>query len=161
MKRLSFTVHCVSILIWIRLSSILNLCWKLHIRTLKYFKIRGALPPDPSRRRRLESPLLIQSVTLFKPAGYCNIYWNTCICGLKGSSFLFLVSDHFIFLIGEAILWQVQKVDHTWGQSWGGILQLESVAIPRVHCTVYLSFTVRSCMGSGWRWTNATKCNYL
>ena len=34
-------------------------------------------PPTPPKKGT-NGPLLIQSVTLFKPAGYFNYYWNPC-----------------------------------------------------------------------------------
>ena len=38
----------------------------------------GGMPPDPLEERDLNGPLLVQSVTLFKPASYFNYYWNPC-----------------------------------------------------------------------------------
>ena len=41
----------------------------------------GSPPPEtppPPPKKGTNGPLLIQSVTLFKPAGYFNYYWNPC-----------------------------------------------------------------------------------
>ena len=64
-------------------------CSKWHFRALKFQNFLGLnmprsppnpLPP-PLEKRGPTAPYtdLIQLVTLFKPAGECNFYWNPCI----------------------------------------------------------------------------------
>ena len=38
--------------------------------------------PSPPQKKGTNCPLLIQSLTLFKPAGYFNHYWNPWVGGL-------------------------------------------------------------------------------
>ena len=49
-------------------------CWKSHFRALRFQTFRREDAP-----RTLEKGnLFIQSLTLFKPAGYLYFYWNPC-----------------------------------------------------------------------------------
>ena len=42
----------------------------------------GDHTPRPPPQKGTNGPLLIQSVTLFKPAGYFNYHWNPCVLNL-------------------------------------------------------------------------------
>ena len=59
--------------------------WKSHFRALKFQNFLGQnnAPrpphPPPPKKKGTNDPLLIQSVTLFKPAAYFNFYWNPCV----------------------------------------------------------------------------------
>ena len=68
-----------------------------HQRGLKFQNFFGqnALRPLPSPshlKKGNNSPLLIKSVTLFRPAGYFNFCWNPCLL-------IFVVFEHLQMLI--------------------------------------------------------------
>ena len=48
--------------------------WKSLLKTFYGKIVWGSTSPNPPRKRGYKRPLLIQSVTLFKPAGYFNFY---------------------------------------------------------------------------------------
>ena len=50
----------------------------LRLWNFKIFWGRTHADPLPPKKKGTNGPLLIQSVTLFKPAGYFNSYWNPC-----------------------------------------------------------------------------------
>ena len=57
--------------------------WKSHFRALNFQNfLRQNAPrplPAPPLKKGTNCPLLIQSVTLFKPTAYFNFFWNPCI----------------------------------------------------------------------------------
>ena len=79
-----------------------------HIKGFDAFLMEHALNPP---RGQINAPLLIQSGTLFKPAGYFNYYWNPCILFQWPINLPFLGLPQPQHFIGSSSLLQCYRMD--------------------------------------------------